>query len=390
MGTISYANFHQRDTKVAKRKITAKQEGVHGVSGGLSPGKCRRKDRRKKSRLTIEQILAWADAHKKRTGTWPTAKSGPVHAAPSERWNAINSALHAGCRGLPEDSSLHMLLAEHRGVLRGRTRPPLTIKQILAWADAHKKRTGKWPTAISGPVHAAPGERWSAINSALRLGCRGLAGGLSLVRLLAKHRGVWTRHTRPPLTIKQILAWADAHKNQTGKWPNVGSGPVHGDGVCDETWLSINGTLREGCRGLPGGSSLALLLVKQRGARNNTNVPRLSERIVLQWAKTYREITGRWPTNSSQANPASPDNRWPTIDNALREGHRGLEGGLSIARLLNWTAPLWAMLASLSAYGTTVCNRSVRFRGMCEACHRNLLAHKVLSVLSHVKVALSN
>ncbi len=243
---------------MAKRKITAKQEGVRGVSGGLSLGKHRRNGRRKK--------------------------------------------------------------------------PLLTVKQILAWADAHYKRTGKWPTTTSGTVRAAPAERWSAINSALRSGCRGLSGGLSLARLFAKHRGVWTRHTRPPLTIKQILAWADAYKKGTGKWPNVCSGPVHG--TRDETWLVINGALRRGGRGLPGGSSLGRLLVKERGARNQTNVPRLSERTVLQWAKTYHEAVGSWPTGMSEFNPASPDDTWPAIDGALRQGLRGLKGGLTIAKLL--------------------------------------------------------
>jgi hypothetical protein len=32
---------------------------------------------RKGEPLTVEQILAWADAHKARTGTWPTRRSGP-------------------------------------------------------------------------------------------------------------------------------------------------------------------------------------------------------------------------------------------------------------------------------------------------------------------------
>ena len=31
-------------------------------------------------------------------------------------------------------------------------RPRLTIAQVLAWADAHYARTGKWPTIKSGAV----------------------------------------------------------------------------------------------------------------------------------------------------------------------------------------------------------------------------------------------
>ena len=38
---------------------------------------------------------------------------------------------------------------------RGRLKPPLTIKQILAWVDAHYAKTGKWPQANLGRIHNA-------------------------------------------------------------------------------------------------------------------------------------------------------------------------------------------------------------------------------------------
>jgi hypothetical protein len=69
-----------------------------------------------------------------------------------------------------------------------RHKPPLSIEQILAWADAHHARTGQWPTARSGPVPEAPGEVWDTIDGALHEGSRGLSGGDSLARLLARHR----------------------------------------------------------------------------------------------------------------------------------------------------------------------------------------------------------
>jgi hypothetical protein len=65
--------------------------------------------------------------------------------------------------------------------------PPLTVEQILAWADAHYPRTGTWPQAGSGPVADAPGENWSAIDYALRRGYRGLPGDSSLSWLLAQN-----------------------------------------------------------------------------------------------------------------------------------------------------------------------------------------------------------
>ena len=92
---------------------------------------------------------------------------------------------------------------------------PLTVGQILAWADAHHTRTGKWPTLASGPVAEAPGERWTAIDTALRLGCRGLPGGDSLTRLLDRHRAAgparfWAHWTREEDEVVRALTPAGA------------------------------------------------------------------------------------------------------------------------------------------------------------------------------------
>jgi hypothetical protein len=64
-------------------------------------------------------------------------------------------------------------------------RPPLTVGLVLAWADDHHGRTGRWPSRSSGPVQGVPGENWYALNQALADGRRGLPGGSSLSRLLA-------------------------------------------------------------------------------------------------------------------------------------------------------------------------------------------------------------
>jgi hypothetical protein len=164
--------------------------------------------------LTIEQILAWADAHHAAHGAWPAVGPGTVlefvGGKRGESSRAINYAFVFGLRGLPGDSSLAELLAAHRGVplpdmgpkaLAEKTRAcgqekfpvkrprlrlkrsaahqfRLTIEQILAWADAHHAATGKWPSADSGRVHVAPVElTWSGVNESLYYGRRGFPGG---------------------------------------------------------------------------------------------------------------------------------------------------------------------------------------------------------------------
>jgi hypothetical protein len=138
-------------------------------------------------RLTEWAVLAWADAHRRRSGKWPQAESGPVADAPGESWQAVNNALVRGLRGLPGGSSLARLLEEHRGKRNKARTPPLTVEQILLWADRHRARTGRWPNAHSGPIRGGPGETWRAISSALWAGHRGLPGGDTLLRLLRRH-----------------------------------------------------------------------------------------------------------------------------------------------------------------------------------------------------------
>jgi hypothetical protein len=96
----------------------------------------------------------------------------------------VDRRLRRGGRGLPGGSSLPRLLAEARGVPNSSSLPPLTKGQIIAWAKAHRRRTGEWPRYDAGPVEDAPGETWSAVNVALTKGLRGLPGGSSLARLL--------------------------------------------------------------------------------------------------------------------------------------------------------------------------------------------------------------
>jgi hypothetical protein len=92
-----------------------------------------------------------------------------------------------------------------------------------------------------------------------------LSGSSSLAKLLAEKRGARNLGALPKLTVKQILKWADAHYQKTGKWPNEASGYVLGTPY--EKWRNIGNALRYGIRGLPGDSSLAKLLAEKRPAK---------------------------------------------------------------------------------------------------------------------------
>ena len=138
--------------------------------------------------LSAAQVLAWCDDFHARTGRWPITTDGPVAEGRRETWMAIDGALRRG-RRVAEGDSLARLLQRERGVPNRRNRPPLTVDSILAWADAHYGRTGRWPRIQSGAIRDAHGETWGGVSMALWGGRRGLPGGSSLARLLAEKRG---------------------------------------------------------------------------------------------------------------------------------------------------------------------------------------------------------
>lgn len=280
--------------------------------------------------LRVNSILAWADAYHGHRGKWPTRDSGPIPECSWTTWHQVDRALQDGFRGLPGGSTLPRFLAKHRGARNQGDLPRLIVRQILAWADEHQARTGKWPNEYSGRVGAAPGERWWNISAALRDGGRGWPGGSSLARLLTEQRGVRNRGHLPRLSVRQILRWADAHRARNGRWPTAQSGLIQGTN--GETWSGINQGLIRGARGLLGHTTLAELLARHRGYRNTRNLPPLSVKQVLRWALQYLAEHQRWPTNKSGPVLGTSET-WGRIDDALRRGFRGLPAGSSLARL---------------------------------------------------------
>src|SRR5216683_3025396 len=140
-------------------------------------------------------------------------------------------------------------------------RRPLTVEEILRWADAHREATRKWPTKSSGPIPFAKHEKWLSVDNALRRGLRNLPVKGSLAQLLAERRGARHIQKLPPLTEDRILQWADDYHQRTGKWPTRKSGTIPGSG--GETWQAIETALHLGARKLPGGTSLARLLARR-------------------------------------------------------------------------------------------------------------------------------
>lgn len=207
----------------------------------------------------------------------------------------------------------------------------LYIPEILRWADAFFRRHKRWPRRDDGRI-LGQDLTWCAIDQALKKGHRGLLGGSSLARLLQEHRGVRNRKLLPHFNEPRILEWADAAVDKEGSWPTLESGPIPESP--GDTWYAVDKALRNGNRGLPGGSSLAQLLAKHRNVRNPSSPPRLAPKPVLVWADAHKKRHGHHPTRHSGPIPEAPGETWAAIDAAFVAGSRGLAGYGSLARFL--------------------------------------------------------
>src|SRR5437868_3755517 len=108
------------------------------------------------------------------------------------------------------------------------------------------------------------------------------------------------------------------------------SGPI--PEAPDESWMRVDSALKQGNRGLPGGSSLTRLLAERRGIRKD--LPPLHIAEILQWADAYHARHGTWPTSESGPIPEAPGVTWRWVREALQNGSRSLPEGTSLPRLL--------------------------------------------------------
>jgi len=94
------------------------------------------------------------------------------------------------------------------------------------------------------------------------------------------------------MTTNDIKNAILSHFKQTGKAPTPASGDASNHFGSRVTWASVNQSLKEGHRGLPGGSSLAKL-----GVEMGLGTPRVSWAAIDQSLKDHRKNTGRLPSS---------------------------------------------------------------------------------------------
>lgn len=251
-------------------------------------------------RLTEDAIIEQAKKFHALHGRLPGAGDGLLPDYIGEDFHSINIALRQGDRGLGGGLSLDKLYIKH-GLKLGE----LSEEIIIHHALRHFEKHGKLPNQYSGPVEGFPGESWRGWYNSLKEGTRNLGGGLSLEKLYIKHGLRFET-----LNADLIFALALEHLKYTGEFPNKNSGSVFG--YPGENWHAIHTALNKGNRDLPGGDTLAQLLIRK-----------LEEQM-----QKHMDQTGFFPDEYSGCLPDHPETMWGAVHLALKKmqisGKQGL------------------------------------------------------------------
>lgn len=278
-----------------------------------------------------EDIIECANLHKQYTNghKYPSAKSKTLNdiqygILAGMKWSQIDHALKVGLYGLPKLGGLKKFLKSRHLTNQ------YTATDILQSAALHKRRTGKYPSQISGEILDGPlkGRTWSSVDRALANGLNGLPGGSSLAEFLAEN-GMTN-----DISIEDILESARLHKenSENGKYPSELSGEVKWGPLKGDNWRTISMRLRLGQLGLPAGSSLSKLLL-EHGMTND-----ITEDQIWECAELHKQNSedGKYPTADSGKVLWGPlkGKTWGAINNALSRGSLGLPGGSSLSKLI--------------------------------------------------------
>ncbi|MBI1301261.1 MAG: hypothetical protein GC137_06330 [Alphaproteobacteria bacterium] len=274
-----------------------------------------------------EDVIECAKLHKQYTEghRYPAAKSETHNEIRygilvGMKWSQIDHALKVGLYGLPAVGGLNKFLKNQQ------LNNTYNAADILESAALHKRRTGKYPSQISGDIFDGPlkGRTWASVDKALRSGYQNFKGGSSLAEFLAEN-GMTN-----DITQEQILECARLHQqnSKNGKYPTMLSGEIQWGSLKGTDWNTINNRLMHGQCGLPGGDTLAQLL-QRHGLTND-----ITEDQILECMKLHKlnSPEKRYPViDSGKIQWGSLKGRdWANIHQALYSGYYGLPGGSSL------------------------------------------------------------
>ena len=246
------------------------------------------------------ELLEWIRAYREKTGEWPSISNkdvwhkdaaGQWHITPKVNWSQVDSWLRIGIWGLEGGSTLAQL-RQKNGLCDPYEFGTISEAQVMLWTKLYHEKTEEWPKQVSkdvwqkdeaGQWQIMPGLNWSQIHLWFNQGLRGFPGGYTLSDLRQKN-GLCDPYEFGQVSENKIISWMRQFEEKTGKWPKQSDKEVWEKdeegkwrAIPRLNWSALELWLRQGMRGLPGGSTVSQLRKRHfgeaapRGRRTSTS-----------------------------------------------------------------------------------------------------------------------
>jgi len=188
----------------------------------------------------VWDTLAALKSHDNRVEGW-VSSAGKFGSSERKSHIEFNVDLPAALQGKFADAITSRVVSQFTESMR------LSEDLVWQWMQDYFAQHKKWPSKKT-KSRAPDGSSWGAIDLSLRVGTRGLQGGLTIASLKKKNGLV-----RICLTEDLIWGWMQEFFKKRNRWPTARTEELTPDG---STWNSISQCLTGCRRGLRAGLSL--------------------------------------------------------------------------------------------------------------------------------------
>lgn len=155
----------------------------------------------------------WGEAYYAVHGKWPGRRSGIVAEFPTLSWRLLDDWMRDGRNGFQAGGSLITFFGVNY-------LPDLEVAEVQQWVANYVAIHGVPPPTDDTVVPECPGMTWRNLNKCLRLGRRGLPGGMTLRMLANPGSTEPIKRVRPTMAVgamaKEIIR---GYISETGKRP---------------------------------------------------------------------------------------------------------------------------------------------------------------------------
>jgi hypothetical protein len=278
--------------------------GLRGLDGYQTLAQFIARNEAPKNILLEETILKWADSHREKHGIYPVEKTaGIIPESDGWTWKDVDKALLNGSHGLPKRKprdTLYWFLERHRKAHQVvASKSNLTVKKIIEYAMDFHRMHSAMPNAESGHIAGTHSDQWHEIDSALRDGGRGFAGGSSLSEFIEEYYP-------KDFTITPV-------KKQENTLHSIAEVSIQSDNL-ENTKKELNSQVLEQ---MPISKKVADG-VERRGRKPNNDTFTIDQ--VFSWIDHHKSTEGYYPLFTSGKIPEANGKTWSGVQKALLDG----------------------------------------------------------------------